>query len=100
MRAKKVENARKRLNFELHDPAQSKQHGITVMAGEGGVLKVESNDPTKAEQDRIEKAILETEKLKEGAFEPFLEHPFMQAILFLLAGGVSLPALINLFVRL
>lgn len=47
---------------------------------------------------RIEKAIQETENLKEGAFEPFLEHPFMQAILFLL-GGISLPAFLGMLSR-
>lgn len=47
---------------------------------------------------RIESAIEETENLKGGAFEPFLEHPFMQAILFLL-GGISLPAFLGMIGR-
>lgn len=47
---------------------------------------------------KIEDAIKETENLKEGAFEPFLEHPFMQAILFLL-GGISLPAFLGMLSR-
>jgi hypothetical protein len=43
---------------------------------------------------KIKFAIQETENLKEGAFQPFLEHPFMQAILVLL-GGVSLPTFLS-----
>ncbi len=48
-----------------------------------------------AVRKKIECAIKETENLKDGAFEPFLEHPFMQAILFLL-GGITLPAFLSL----
>ncbi|MDR2762064.1 MAG: hypothetical protein LBB88_05635 [Planctomycetaceae bacterium] len=44
---------------------------------------------------RIEMAIIDTENIKDGAFQSLLEHPFIQAILFLL-GGISLPALLSL----
>ncbi|MDR0608974.1 MAG: hypothetical protein LBG58_02595 [Planctomycetaceae bacterium] len=47
------------------------------------------------QRKRIEKAINETENIREGAFQSLLEHPFVQAILFLL-GGISLPTLLGL----
>jgi uncharacterized protein YacL len=47
------------------------------------------------QRKRIENAIIDTENLKDGAFQSLLEHPLIQAILFLL-GGISLPALLGL----
>jgi hypothetical protein len=47
------------------------------------------------QRKRIENAIIDTENLKDGAFQLLLEHPLIQAILFLL-GGISLPALLGL----
>ena len=57
-------------------------------------LKYSSISNEKSRQ-KIEFAIKETEELKGGAFEPFLEHPFMQAILVLL-GGISVPSFLNM----
>lgn len=61
-------------------------------------LEFHQKTNNEAVRRRIENAINETESLKEGAFEPFWEHPFMQAILFLL-GGISLPAFFTLLSR-
>jgi len=47
---------------------------------------------------KIEFAIKETENLREGAFEPFWEHPFIQAILVLL-GGISVPSFLSMMNR-
>jgi hypothetical protein len=47
---------------------------------------------------KIEFAIKETENLKEGAFEPFWEHPFMPTILVLI-GGINAPTFLSMISR-